>query len=137
MVTNVKDGSLNTCFGVMGGFMQPQGHVQVLLNMLVFNMTPQEALDAPRICVEAAQEVPDWDGREASTAGVDEVFIEEGIDESVFEKLKEMGHNVVRLAGHGRQKFGRGQVIRRTVEDGVGVWSAGSDPRADGHASPL
>ena len=105
--------------------------------MLVFGMTPQEALDAPRMCIEAAQETPDWDGREASHAGVDEVFIEEGIDESVFQKLKEMSHNVIRLESHQRQKFGRGQVIRRTEEDGQLVWSAGSDPRTDGHASPL
>lgn len=53
MVTNADDGSLHSVYGVMGGAMQPQGHVQVLLNMLAFKYNPQAALDAPRVCVGA------------------------------------------------------------------------------------
>jgi len=131
MITNSKDQSLNTCYGVMGGYMQPQGHVQVLMNMFVFGLSPQEALDSPRICIGTI-------GTDSvSKAGVDEVYVEEGIRPEVVEGLKKLGHNIVVLTGHQRQQFGRGQVIRRSVEEGQLVWSAGSDLRGDGHASPL
>ena len=53
MLTNA-DGSLHTVLGVMGGAMQPQGHVQVLLIMPKFGFDPHESLDVPRICVSIA-----------------------------------------------------------------------------------
>jgi gamma-glutamyltranspeptidase / glutathione hydrolase len=65
------------------------------------------------------------------------VYLEEGIRESVVEGLRERGHVVKLVSGHARAMFGRGQIIRARVEDGVTVFSAGSDPRADGAAIPL
>ena len=128
MLTNADDGSLHSVYGVMGGFMQPQGHVQVLLNMLAFGMTPQSALDAPRICVGAG--MPGDGGRGAR------VYVEEGIAEGVVEELAAMGHAVEVVRGWGRGLFGRGQVIRVHEEEGRRVYSAGSDGRGDGAAYP-
>ena len=51
MVTDAETEELKAVFGVMGGFMQPQGHIQVLLNRLLFGMSSQAALDAPKICI--------------------------------------------------------------------------------------
>ena len=130
MVTNPDDdGSLHTVFGVMGGFMQPQGQVQVLLNMLVFKMDPQGALDAPRVCVGAATDAM---GKVLQT-----VYLEEGIGEGVAEELRKLGHEVEVVEGFKRGLFGRGQVIRCHVEDGRMVYSAGSDMRGDGCAMPV
>lgn len=128
MITNVHDGSFHSVYGVMGGFMQPQGHVQVLLNMIAFKYNPQAALDAPRFCI-GAEDIPgDGNGRK--------VFLEEGIKEEVVAKLKAMGHQAQLVTGYARGVFGRGQLIRSHVEDGVHVYSAGSDPRGDGAAFP-
>ena len=128
MITNLNDGSLHSVYGVMGGFMQPQGHVQVLLNMLAFKYNPQAALDAPRICIGAG--MPD--------AGdlLDTVYLEDGIGEDVAEELTARGHNVELVSGYKRGLFGRGQVIRCHMEDGRHVYSSGSDPRGDGAAFP-
>ncbi|KAF4550488.1 Gamma-glutamyltranspeptidase-like protein [Elsinoe fawcettii] len=131
LITNVSDQSLHSVYGVMGGFMQPQGHLQVLLNMLVFQHTPQSALDAPRVCIGAG--MPD-----AGDVFDRAVYLEEGIPQEVAGQLTKLGHKVEFVNGMGRGLFGRGQVIRWHVdeEEGRGVWSAGSDPRGDGHALP-
>ncbi|OAQ61434.1 gamma-glutamyltransferase [Pochonia chlamydosporia 170] len=132
MVTNLRDGSLHSSFGVMGGFMQPQGHVQVLLGQLVGQLNPQQALDAPRICIGG--------GLPESGEGIDwTVNVEEGMPEETIEGLKKLGHQVSVVSGTGRGLFGRGQVIRYVVDpvEGTGIWSAGSDMRADGAAYPL
>ncbi|KIV82607.1 gamma-glutamyltransferase [Exophiala sideris] len=122
---------LHSVYGVMGGFMQPQGHVQVLLNMEVFGLNPQQALDAPRICIGAGMPT---DGEKQ----MNQIFIEEGIDDAVVKTLKDMGHDVHVVNGWKRGMFGRGQVIRRHVDEETGqaVFSGGSDLRGDGCALP-
>lgn len=132
LVTNVSDQSLHSVYGVMGGFMQPQGHVQVLLNQLIFNLTPQAALDAPRVCIGAGMP-------EAGDVFDKAVYLEEGMPESTVEGLRKLGHKVEVLTGSERKLFGRGQLIRWHVDpvDGKGMWSAGSDQRGDGAATPM
>lgn len=121
----VKDGKLMACFGVMGGFMQPQGHVQVIANMVDFEMSPQAALDAPRFCIG-----PGHTGAEGA------VEMEDGISAETCETLRtSFGHEISPkspVAGHARSVFGRGQIITRNPESGV--LTAGSDPRGDGCA---
>lgn len=121
MVTR-EDGSLYASYGVMGGFMQPQGHVQVLSALLDQGLDPQAALDLPRFCIDVEQA----GGR---------VGIEEGIPAKVFSELERMGHPLYPVRGFDRSLFGRGQAILRDSE--TGVLCAGSDPRADGCAMTL
>jgi len=109
----MRDGEPWMSYGIMGGDMQPQGHVQVLSNMVDFGMNIQEAIDAPRFrCL-----------------GDLEVAIEHGVPEAVFDALRSMGHEVAR--GGGYEGFGGGQGIVRLPE---GVYMAGSDYRRDGCA---
>ncbi len=134
LVTNRADGSLHSVFGVMGGFMQPQGHVQTLLGQVVGGLNPQQALDAPRICLGSG--MPD-DPDEVFRAVV---MVEEGMPEATVAGLAALGHRVKLVTGKACAVFGRGQIIRYTrdpVETATGVWSAGSDPRGDGAAYPL
>ncbi|MBW0491842.1 hypothetical protein O181_031557 [Austropuccinia psidii MF-1] len=124
MVTKKDD--LYLSLGVMGAFMQPQGHLQVLMNILHGGFSLQAALDSPRFCI-AASNVPNQSSK---------VFLEEGIDTSVVEQLAKMGHDVKVVTGHNRGLFGRGQIIQKLRSKNYDklVWAAASDPRADGQA---
>ncbi|KAJ1728224.1 hypothetical protein LPJ61_004151 [Coemansia biformis] len=120
MVTSAT-GELAMAYGIMGGFNQPQAHVQVLLNILRFALNAQAALDVPRISIQVDN------GR---------IAVEEGIADATVDALRRMGHRVHVVTGLQRSVFGRGQVIRQTVDGRLGtrVLEAGSDPRADGQA---
>lgn len=130
MITNLADGSLHSSFGVMGGFMQPQGHMQVLLGLAIAGLSPQESLDAPRICVAARmleERVEDWT-----------VSVEKSMPEETIQGLRDLGHQIEIVTGWDRSLFGRGQIISRSLDPvtQIPVWSAGSDPRGDGAAYP-
>jgi len=99
-------------FGVMGGSMQPQGHVQVLLNLLVFGMDLQDAVDAPRF--------RHLNGRR--------VALEAPIGDDVRRALSGLGHVI---ADERTVAFGGAQAILRLAHG----WAAGSDPRKDGMAA--
>jgi gamma-glutamyltranspeptidase/glutathione hydrolase len=113
----LRSGRLWLSFGVMGGFMQPQGHVQVLTNMVDYAMGPQTALDAPRFRVDEE--------------GGPRVAIESGVPKKTRKTLADMGHDVRRRPTF-EPEFGGGQVIAIDQETGV-LWG-GSDPRKDGCA---
>ena len=116
LLTNEADGSLYGPFGVMGGFMQPQGHVQVVVAMADDGLDPQAALDRPRFHLEAG------------TAN-SPLKLEPGVPTSTLEALRALGHEVEHSAGFAQVLFGRGQIIQR---DASGVLWGGTDPRADG-----
>ena len=107
----MKDGRALGPFGVMGGFMQPQGHVQVLMNMIDYGLNPQEALDAPR-----------W-----QWLGGRKIEIETGFGNELAEALRRRGHEVTMTDDF--ISFGRGQIILR---DDNGVLMGATEPRADG-----
>ncbi len=115
------DGSLWGPFGVMGGFMQPQGHVQVVSALVDDGVDPQAALDRPRFCI-ANGAADGWVGLEA------------GVPDDLLRALFERGHPLRLVGGWERALFGRGQIILRSPE---GTLTGGSDPRADGCAMPL
>lgn len=122
-----KDGELFASFGVMGGFMQPQGHLQVLSNLVDLDLNPQQALDMPRFRLNA--ELGRGVGAEDPGG---EVFLEKGFDAGILESLRGKGHQVTVQTGRDRVYFGGGQVIWRDPTNGVLI--AGSDPRKDGCA---
>jgi gamma-glutamyltranspeptidase/glutathione hydrolase len=110
-------------FGVMGGDMQPQGHAQVLMNMIDHGMDPQEAGDAARVR-HAGSSTPTGD---IMTDG-GSVFLESGISEEVLKDLESRGHKVKYSKG----AFGGYQAIQIDWDNGLLI--GGSDPRKDGAA---
>jgi gamma-glutamyltranspeptidase / glutathione hydrolase len=102
-------------FGVMGGYMQPQGHMQVIMSTIDFHLNPQAALDAPR-----------WQwisGRK--------ILVDPSFPNYIAEALSRKGHQIERSLTHGG--FGRGQIIWRNPDSGV--LAGGTEPRTDGHVA--
>lgn len=108
----MKDGKPIGPFGVMGGFMQPQGHVQMMVNTIDFSMNPQDSLDAPR-----------WQWMKEK-----EVSADSFVNSDILNDLSERGHDVNVAAQYG-SIGGRGQIIWRLEN---GVLCAGTEPRTDG-----
>jgi gamma-glutamyltranspeptidase/glutathione hydrolase len=106
-----RDGVPLYSFGVMGGSMQPQGHLQVAVNLIDLEMDPQRALDAPRFRVV--------EGRCVS--------LEPGTPEGVVQELRRRGHEIAPA-----ESYGGGQIIEIIPE--TGALAGGSDPRKDGCA---
>ncbi|PKB65129.1 MAG: gamma-glutamyltransferase [SAR202 cluster bacterium Io17-Chloro-G2] len=110
-----KNNELYLCYGMMGAFMQPQGHLQLIRNMVDFGMDPQKAINALRFMVVG-----------------DGVLLEEGLPADVVAKIQRMGHGVQMVSGYQRVGIGGAQIIQRDPE--TGVLSGGSEPRKDGCA---
>ena len=109
----ILDGdALHAAFGVTGGLMQPQGHVQLVVNLLDYGLDVQSAVDESRFWWE--------EGRR--------VVIEDGVPEATCKTLAQRGHEIVRREHRG---MGGGQIIRMLPDH---VFVAGSEPRQDGCA---
>jgi gamma-glutamyltranspeptidase/glutathione hydrolase len=120
-----KEGKPVYSFGVMGGDMQPQGHVQVLINMIDFGMNVQQAGDAARVrhfgsATPTGQPMQEGGG---------EVNVESGISDETIARLTELGHTVNRSNDGG---FGGYQGI--WIDWQHDTLHSGSDPRKDGAA---
>ena len=120
-----KDGEPWLSFGVMGGAMQPQGHVQILINMLDFGMNLQEAGDAPRIQHDGSTEPA---GQNTAMTDGGEVDLETGFPYETVRALMQKGHSV-RFA-HG--PYGGYQAIMKNPHGG---WVGASESRKDGQAA--
>ncbi|MFU8822150.1 MAG: gamma-glutamyltransferase [Gammaproteobacteria bacterium] len=118
-----RDGEPWLSFGVMGGGMQPQGHVQVLVNMIDFGMNLQEAGDAPRLRHDGSSEPT---GTRMTDGGV--VRLERGFPAATVAALERRGHRVQVVDDGG---YGGYQAIRKQGQ----VWIGASESRKDGHAA--
>jgi gamma-glutamyltranspeptidase / glutathione hydrolase len=111
-----RDGQPVMSFGVMGGDMQPQGHLQTVVRMLDYRQQPQAACDAPRWR---------WNGGILNN--------EQGFDPATTQGLRELGHRIEPFADS-YQDYGAGQFIWRLGDTRVEGYAAASDPRRDGQA---
>ncbi len=111
-----RGGELWLTYGMMGVFQQPQGHLQLLVNMIDLGLDPQAALNALRFSVQLGGEI----------------LLEEGLPQSTVQELKDRGHDVYVLSGYDRYVMGGGQIIERDPE--TGSLRGGSEPRKDGCA---
>ena len=119
-----KEGKPWMSFGVMGGSMQPQGHAQIVMNMIDFGMNLQEAGDAPRIRHGGSSQPT---GEEMSDGGV--VYLESGIPYENIRELVKRGHNIRYTVGG----YGGYQAILWDEEKGV--YFGASESRKDGQAA--
>jgi len=113
-----KDGAPVMSFGVMGGHMQPQAHLQTLVRMLDHGQNPQAACDAPR-----------WRFNEGLA-----INVERQMPAATIEGLRSLGHQIVGL-DDSYMDFGAGQFIWRLGEPALEGYVAASDPRRDGQAA--
>jgi len=118
-----KDNKPYISFGLMGGAMQPQGHAQIVINLIDFGMNLQEAGDAPRIRHVSNQQPT---GGEMFDGG--ELSLESGFDYKEIRKLMKYGHKVIFSLG----SFGGYQAIM--YDDELGVYFGASESRKDGSA---
>ena len=118
-----KDDKPFMSFGVMGGSMQPQGHAQIVMNIIDFGMNLQEAGDAPRIRHGGSSQPT---GEEMTNGGT--LYLESGYDYPVVRELIKMGHDVEYTVGG----FGGYQAIKYDPENGV--YYGASESRKDGEA---
>lgn len=121
-----KDGKPWVSFGVMGGAMQPQGHVQIVTNLIDFGMNLQEAGDAPRLQHEGSTEPT---GQMAAMADGGEINLETGFAYETVRGLMQRGHRVTYANG----PYGGYQAIRWDAEQKVYVGA--SEGRKDGQAA--
>jgi gamma-glutamyltranspeptidase/glutathione hydrolase len=119
-----KDGRPWVSFGLMGGAMQPQGHAQIVMNIVDFGMNLQEAGDAPRIQHTGSSEPT---GGKMTDGG--QVLLETGFDYETIRALMEKGHKV----GFGLGSYGGYQAIMRDEKNGV--YYGASESRKDGQAA--
>jgi gamma-glutamyltranspeptidase/glutathione hydrolase len=119
-----KDGKPWVSFGVMGGDMQPQGHAQIVVNLIDFKMNLQEAGDAPRIHHVGSSEPT---GQQMADGGI--LMLESGFRWETIQRLMEMGHTIQWNLGD----YGGYQAIMR--DDKTKVYYGASESRKDGQAA--